>query len=451
MSIKKAIFIGLILAFFSTTISAQKTVTLLKRLDDDAGRYGQKIATSFENKPGDAAKQKALEPFVIGYYGWKAKILTQFGVGKIEAAHLNICRIILGLYDKEIDGTLTTIVGRAKTPTDWVEVSEAEQKTIHNFVVMKYSGKYLGLNDVLSGKTSSSVTESDKWKSMLGASLGEIGGSFVNWYKFPTSADYPKRIAQMLLNLQENIRSAPSGTSPELLANLRKLSAFGNKTTYNEAERDQAAAALRDALFSTLSFANLENSSVNSTTNSGNLTNAQQAANFLESGKASAAKKDFGNAVIAFNEAIKLDATNGTAYYHRAKALEELGKIDEAISDYTFMIAFETDLVKAFYNRGTLYSEKKIYRLAIEDFNSALKLDPKHKNAFYNRGATYFDLKDYDKAIADFTQVITLNPTDKDAFDYRALSYCKKGQTNLALKDQEQAIKLGAKITKGCQ
>lgn len=451
MNIKKAIFIGLIFAFFSTTISAQKTVTLLKRLDDDAGRYGQKIAPIFENKPGDAVKQKALEPFVIGYYGWKAKVLTQFGVGKIEAAHLNICRIMLGLYDPELDGTLTTIVGRAKTPTDWVEVSDAEQKTIHNFVVIKYSGKYLGLNDALSGKTSSSVSESDKWKSMLGASLGEIGGSFVNWYKFPTSADYPKRIAQMLLNLQENIKSAPSGTSPELLANLRKLSAFGNKTTYNEVERDQVAAALRDALFSTLSFAGLENSSVNSTTNSGNLTNEQKAANFLESGKASAAKKDFGNAVIAFNEAIKLDATNGTAYYHRAKALEELGKIDEAISDYTFMIAFKTDLVKAFYNRGTLYSEKKIYRLAIEDFNSALKLDPKHKNAFYNRGATYFDLKDYDKAIADFTQVITLNPTEKDAFDYRALSYCKKGQTNLALKDQEQAIKLGAKITKGCQ
>lgn len=451
MNFKKVLIVGLIFAFFSTTISAQKTVTLLKRLDDDAGRYGQKIAPIFENKSGDAAKQKALEPFVIGYYGWKAKVLTQFGVGKIEAAHLNICRIMLRLYDGEIDATLTTIIGRAKTPTDWIEVSDEEQKTIHKFVVMKYSGKYLGINDALAGKTSSSVSESDKWKSMLGAGLGEIGGSLVNWYKFPTSTDYPKSIAQMLLNLQENIKTAPSGTSPELLTNLRKLSAFGSKTSYNEAERDQVAGALRDALFSTLSFAGLENYSVNSTTNSGNPTNAQKAESFLESGKASAAKNDFKNAVTAYNEAIKLAPTNGTAYYHRAKALEELGRIDEAISDYTFMIAFKTDLAKAFYNRGTLYSEKKIYRLAIEDFNSALKLDPKHKNAFYNRGAAYFNLKNYEKAAADFTSVIAIDAKDKDSYEYRALVYCRNGQTNLALKDQEQAIKLGAKITKGCQ
>ncbi|MBX7172462.1 MAG: hypothetical protein K1X72_15955 [Pyrinomonadaceae bacterium] len=112
-------------------------MTLLKRLDDDAGRYGQKLVPIFTNPSSEnTTKQKAMQPFIMGYFGWKAKVLTQFGVGKIEAAHLDICRIMLGVYDEEIDGTLKTIVARAKTPTDWIDVTETEQKTIHQFVVV---------------------------------------------------------------------------------------------------------------------------------------------------------------------------------------------------------------------------------------------------------------------------------------------------------------------------
>ncbi len=447
---KTIIFSIIILSFLGLNIFAQPTVTLLKRLDDDAGRYGQKLSVIFENKPGDAAKQKALEPFVIGYFGWKAKVLTNLGVGKIEAAHLDICRIMIGLYDPEIDDTLKTIVGRAKTPVDWEEVSEAEKKKIHQFVVIKYSGKYMGLNELFQGKTSSQISESDKWKSMLGASLGELGGSLVNWYKFPTSTSYPKNISGLLLNLQKDINSAPIETPPEILANLRKLSAFGNKITYNEAERDQVAAALRDVLYSTLSFAGLQNSPAPLVNNSSYVSLAQKAQQFLERGKTAAAKKDFKNAVIDYNESIKLNAANGIAYYHRAKALEELGELDKAISDYHMMIAFKTDLQKAYYNRGTLYLEKKSYYLAIDDLNKSLAINPTYVKALYNRGLAYYSLNNFDGALADYSLIIKLNPKESDAFYSRALVYCQKKQTSLAIKDQEQAIKLGAKITKGC-
>ena len=196
MKLNNFLFIVLILSFLSGNVSAQKKVTLLKRLDDDAGRYGQKLIPMFENKPGDAAKRKAMEPFVIGYFGWKAKVLTNFGVGKIEAAHLDVCRIMLGLYDKEIDSTLKTIVSRAKTPVDWVDVPESERKIIHQFVVIKYTAKFMGFNDLFQEKISSTVSESDKWKSGLGVALGELGGNLVNWYKFPNYANYDQTIAQ---------------------------------------------------------------------------------------------------------------------------------------------------------------------------------------------------------------------------------------------------------------
>lgn len=253
----KLLFLFILCGFFTFSVFGQN-VTLLKRLDDDAGRYGQKMAVIFDAQPGNVAKQKAMEPFVISYFGWKAKGLSEFGVGKIEAAHLNICRIMLGVYDQQIDGTLRTIVGRAQTPTDWIDVPEVEKKAIHQFVVVKYGGKFLGFDQLMQGKTTP-INESDKWKYMLGTALGEVGGKLVNWYKFPTSVEYPKSVAKSLLNLQKDISEAPSGTSPKLLANLKKLSALGSKTTYSEAERDEIAAALRDVLYSTLSFAGMEN------------------------------------------------------------------------------------------------------------------------------------------------------------------------------------------------
>lgn len=447
---KTIIFSFIILSFLSLNIFAQPTVTLLKRLDDDAGRYGQKLSVVFENKPGDADKRKSMEPFVMSYFGWKAKVLTNFGVGKIEAAHLDICRIILGLYDSEIDDTLKTIISRAKTPVDWIDVPETEKKKIHQFVVIKYAGKYSGFNDLIAGKTQSQINELDNWKSMLGSGLGEIGGSLVNWYKFPKYEKYHTNIAELLRNLQKEIDKAPAGISPDLLTNLRKLQALGNKPIYNEAERDQVAAALRDVLYSTLSFAGLQNSSAPLANNSSYVSPAQKAQQFLERGKTAAAKKDFKNAVIDYNESIKLNPANGIAYYHRAKALEELGELDKAISDYHMMIAFKTDLQKAYYNRGTLYLEKKSYYLAIDDLNKSLAINPTYVKALYNRGSAYYSLNNFDSAMADYSQIIKLDPKESDAFYSRALVYCRKKQTSLAIKDQEQAIKLGAKITKGC-
>lgn len=445
MKINKFLFAIIVFSFLITNVLGQKMVTLDKRLNEGAGDYGMKLAPLFENQPGNAAKQKAMQPFVIAFYGWKSMKLAELGVGKIEAAHLDINRVMLGLYDDEIDSLLKTIVARAQTPTDWVDVSDAERKTIHKFVVMKYGGSYLGLNGVISGN----YKQPDKieaWKYSFGAAMGELAGNLINWYKLPNNPSYHQKISQNLLGLQKDITAAPGGTAPELLENVRRLALLGNKTQFNEAERDSIAAMVKITLLSTLSFAGQPTAS-NPVTPAA----PQKTANdYLQQGLAFAAKGDYANAVANYNESIKLNSINGMAYYHRAKALEELGRIDEAIKDYHLMIANKTDLKKAFYNRGTLYLDKKNYVGAIDDFDKSLALDPKSSNTYYNRGIAYFSLGNFDKALADFSQAIILSPRETDSYIMRADSYCQKGQTALALKDQEQALALGAKITKGC-
>lgn len=447
MKINKILFAIIFLSCFVINTLGQKTVTLDKRLNDKSGEYGQKISVIFENKSGDAEKQKSMQPFVIAFYGWKAMKLTELGVGQIEAAHLDICRIMLGLYDSEIDQTLKIIVGRAKTPIDWINVSDAEQKTIHKFVVMKYGGKYLGLTAIMAGDYKNKPNPLEQWKYNFGTALGELAGHLTNWYKLPNNPAYHKKISESLLSLQKTIDSAPNGISPEIIQSLRRLSALGSKTQFNEAERDNIAATLKDTLFSTLSLVGLPTAATQIVKSSAPAPNAND---YLESGKTFASGKDYKSAVSNYNESIKLNPANGMAYYHRAKALEELGRIDEAINDYHLMITYKTDLAKAYYNRGTLYMDKQNFKAAIEDFNKSLAIDSKYKNAYYNRGHVYYSLNNFDQALVDISQAISLDPNDTNSYILRANIYCQKGNSTLARKDQEQAIKLGAKITKGC-
>lgn len=448
MKINQILFAIIVLSCFVINAFGQKMVTLDKRLNDRSGDFGKTLAPIFENKPGDAEKQKSMQPLVIGFYGWKAKKLTELGVGQIEAAHLDICRIILGLYDTEIDQTLKTIVGRAKTPTDWIEVSDAEQKTIHKYVVMKYGGKYLGLTAILAGDYKNKPDAVEQWKYNFGAGLGELAGALTNWYKLPNNPAYHKKVSELLLNLQKQTASVPNGIPVEVLNQIRKLSALGNKIQFNEAERDNIAATLKDTLFSSLNFIGMQN---NSAPVAQNPAPAGTANDYLERGKAFAAKGNYQNAVADYTESLRLSPVNGIVYYHRAKALEELGKIDEAIKDYHLMIAYKTDLAKAHYNRGTLYMEKQNFYAAIDDFDASLAIDPKYTNAYYNRGHSYWSLGKFDKSLSDLSRAIALNPNAVDFYNMRAVVYCEKGNTTLALKDQDQAIKLGAKITKGCQ
>jgi tetratricopeptide (TPR) repeat protein len=442
--------LGLLIIFLEIFVfnSFGQTVNLLKRLDEDSATYAIKVVPIFENKAGNEAKREAIKPFIIGYFGWKAKMLTRFGVGKNEANQLEIARVILGFYDAEIDSTLTNIIGRAKTPIDWVPVSDAERKILHNYVFIKYGGKFLGF-DMGNGVNSPPTSETVKWKYWLGVSLGELATELNIWYMLPTYEKQHQTVANLLKSLQTRISEAPARTSPELLANLQRLLAFGNKKFYTEAERDQIAVTLRETLFTTLYFADLPVNYNPTLLPSNGVSVLKLAEKYLERGKSYATKGDFKSAVFDYNESIKLNSNNGLTYYHRAKAFEELGRIDDAIKDYDVMIAYKTELAKAFYNRGTLYMEKN-YDLAIKDFNKSLAIDPKNSNVYYNRGLSNFNLKNYDNAIADFSQAIVLNPKAADAYINRSLAYCKRGKTALAIKDQEKAIKLGEKLTKGC-
>ena len=63
-----------------------------------------------------------------------------------------------------------------------------------------------------------------------------------------------------------------------------------------------------------------------------------------------------------------------------------LRKYQEAIIDFNNAIRLDESYTDAYYNRGASYASLGKYEEAISDFSKTIELDPKYTNAYYFRG-----------------------------------------------------------------
>ena len=106
----------------------------------------------------------------------------------------------------------------------------------------------------------------------------------------------------------------------------------------------------------------------------------------------------------------------GIALQIRGDIKGERGDIEEAIADYTDVIALPNtsadQVTMALYNRGLYKKERGDIEGAIADFTAVIALPNASPDriamALFNRGATKGERGDFEEAIADFTAVIAL-------------------------------------------
>ncbi len=118
---------------------------------------------------------------------------------------------------------------------------------------------------------------------------------------------------------------------------------------------------------------------------------------------------------------------NGSMYYDRAMALSELGKYEEAISDFSRALNLQPDLTSARYQRGLLLARSGDYINSVADFDETLKADSEDENVYWHRATSFVALGEAERAIADFSRVIELNDKRELAHFYRGAIYHKLG------------------------
>lgn len=115
---------------------------------------------------------------------------------------------------------------------------------------------------------------------------------------------------------------------------------------------------------------------------------------------------DYGDLICLVRSGVAL------AYQHRANCYRELGELEKAIADYSESIHLMFDNHIAYTSRGEIYEMLGEYEKAVADYNAAIQTDDEYfdkSTYFYNRGRAYFLAGKYDEAASDFLEAIEID------------------------------------------
>ncbi len=115
-----------------------------------------------------------------------------------------------------------------------------------------------------------------------------------------------------------------------------------------------------------------------------------------------------------------------------ADNLEELARIDEAITLLEEMSAEREELTDPLIKLGYIYRADKRYLDEVEVYNRAIgrvgeELEQRHWLLFYNRGIAYERSKQWPKAEVDFLKALELKPDDPFVLNYLGYSWVEQG------------------------
>ena len=194
---------------------------------------------------------------------------------------------------------------------------------------------------------------------------------------------------------------------------------------------------------------------------------ASPAVREIESGRALAARGDFGNALAAFERAVAAEPSNPDALVGRGYVRMLTDDDAGAQADFSKALTLRANFAEGFYFLGQLYKKKGLATAAIQQFDKALainlayarayvakgetlealgripeafaaydqavKSDPALIGAYIARGRGHFLQADYARAWDDFQAAIDKDPFSEDSFYAR-------GRTELALKRFNEAV-----------
>lgn len=119
-----------------------------------------------------------------------------------------------------------------------------------------------------------------------------------------------------------------------------------------------------------------------------------------------------------YQSALRINPNNNDTKYARAKFLQDIEKIDEAIKEYETLASKTKTCEHCYYNLGAIYlNVKKDNKKALEYFSKAIELNPSYIEAYFARGYTYSKLNDKENAKADYKMCLKLQPNYEAAIE----------------------------------
>ena len=161
-------------------------------------------------------------------------------------------------------------------------------------------------------------------------------------------------------------------------------------------------------------------------------------------------------AVLAFQEAVRLDPNLAEAHFRLGMGYESLGKRDEAEGEYKKAVEaykkyFEQNEndAEAHYELGQTYANLGQYSEAVRQYKEATKLKDDDPDMFYDLGVAYTKLAQYDAAATAFSKSLEIDPDNYRAQDgldeakegIQRIRVGRKHQEDLMKKEKEEELK----------
>ena len=147
-------------------------------------------------------------------------------------------------------------------------------------------------------------------------------------------------------------------------------------------------------------------------------------------------------AISEFDDLLRLSPDDILAYNHQAMTYLALSQPQQALRDLDDATQITPNYAEAHSNRGFIQRQLGQPQSVIVHLNEAIRLDPQFEAAYNNRGLAHSDLGNYQRAIEDYDEAIRLNANYLQAYLNRGVVYVNLGQPDSALQDSEQALKL---------
>lgn len=159
-------------------------------------------------------------------------------------------------------------------------------------------------------------------------------------------------------------------------------------------------------------------------------------------GKAWLTEDDPESAAEDFSLALKIAPGNTEALKGRVRALDLLGKFEEAVADWTALIGQAPADDKLLRGRGASRLGAKDYSEALADYGRSLQLNPVGLDAYIGRALVYEAMGDKEKALKEFDLGIAADPNYLMLFWERARMADRWGEKQMAINDYIMVLKI---------
>lgn len=158
--------------------------------------------------------------------------------------------------------------------------------------------------------------------------------------------------------------------------------------------------------------------------------------------------KQYENALKAFQDAVNYDAQDIPSNFRIGNTLEQLGKNDDAYSQYEKITTkIDNNYAPAYFRMGLLAEKKGDISKAIMRFQKAVDIDNTKAEYLYYLGKAQFASNDVLRAKENLEKAVNLDPENSSIHLYLGIAFDYLGETKKALDEYNQSFKLNPSNT----